>query len=273
MSTKSNIMYISHGGGPMPLLGDPDHHEMVDTLKAMANSVNKPNAILVVSAHWETKIPTVTASSNPELIYDYGGFPDEAYGIQYPSPGLPTLAEKIHSTLTRAGIDAALDQHRGLDHGVFVPLKIMFPAADIPVVQLSLVHSLDAQVHLSIGQALQSLDVDNLLVIGSGFSFHNMRAFFNSDANEANRKNLAFDHWLQDTITNTDITEAERYSRLAHWTKAPDARFSHPREEHLLPLHVCYGMAGKASDKYFPAMVINKKSSMFSWQVELPLVD
>lgn len=270
MNKNSHIMYIAHGGGPMPLLGDPGHHKMVETLKVMANKVGNPSAILVISAHWEETIPTITASAFPELIYDYGGFPPEAYEIQYPSLGQPDLANKIYQSLTNAGIESALDEQRGFDHGMFVPLKIMFPEANIPVVQLSLIHSLDAQAHLDMGKALQSLDVDNLLVIGSGFSYHNMRAFFNADADAANLKNIAFDNWLKETVTRTDLSEAERTDRLAQWDSAPDARFCHPREEHLLPLHVCYGMAGKASDEYYPAIVMDKKASMFSWNVELP---
>ncbi|MFQ3228758.1 DODA-type extradiol aromatic ring-opening family dioxygenase [Reinekea sp.] len=267
MNKQSHIMYIAHGGGPLPLLGDPNHQEMIDTLNCMATQVGKPSAILVISAHWEASVPTITASVKPELIYDYGGFPAEAYEIRYPSFGQPDLANKIYRALTNAGIEAALDEHRGFDHGMFVPLKIMFPEADIPVVQLSLVHTLDAQAHLEIGKALQALDVDNLLVIGSGFSYHNMRTFFNADGEMANRKNIAFDNWLKETVTDTELSEDDRYKRLAQWDEAPDGRFCHPREEHLLPLHVCYGMAGKASDGYFTAVVMNKKASMFSWQV------
>jgi 4,5-DOPA dioxygenase extradiol len=267
MNKNSHIMYIAHGGGPMPLLGDPDHREMIDTLKVMANKVGKPSAILVISAHWETKVPTITAAKKPELIYDYGGFPAEAYEIKYPCLGQPQLALDIYNSLVSAGIEAALDHDRGFDHGVFVPLKIMFPEADIPVVQLSLVHSLNASEHLEIGKALQVLDTDNLLVIGSGFSFHNMHAFFNSNAADVSKNNLAFDGWLKETLINANIDEVERSVRLAHWDNAPAARFNHPREEHLLPLQVCYGMAGRACDAYFPATIMNVKASMFSWTI------
>ena len=270
MTHKRNIVFISHGGGPMPLLGDPNHKEMVDTLKTIKNKIDKtsgkPSAILVISAHWEARQPSITSASAPSLIYDYNGFPEETYQIQYPSSGQPELAKCIHESLAQAGINATLDNQRGYDHGMFVPLTIMYPEAEIPCVQLSLVDSLDASVHLSIGQALKNLEWDNLLVIGSGFSFHNMRAFFDSNADVANVKNHAFEQWLTSTMSDKALSEEQRTQLLAQWEKAPFARFCHPREEHLLPLHVCYGMAGRASDEIFEATIINKQSSMYLWQ-------
>lgn len=176
------------------------------------------------------------------------------------------MAKRIHESLAQAGINATLDNQRGYDHGMFVPLTIMYPEAEIPCVQLSLVDSLDASVHLSIGQALKNLEWDNLLVIGSGFSFHNMRAFFDSNADVANVKNHAFEQWLTSTMSDKALSEEQRTQLLAQWEKAPFARFCHPREEHLLPLHVCYGMAGRASDEIFEATIINKQSSMYLWQ-------
>lgn len=265
MAQQGNIMYISHGGGPMPLLGDPDHAEMITTLQGMARKINTPSAILVISAHWEAKFPTITSGAMPQLIYDYGGFPKETYEIQYPSPGEPELAKQIHGALSNAGIAATLDAHRGFDHGVFVPLTLMYPDADIPCVQLSLVQSLDARSHLAIGKALRSVEWDNLLVIGSGFSFHNLRAFFSASTDDANEKNKAFEIWLRATVSNQQLAEEERVQILAEWEHAPHARFCHPREEHLLPLHVCCGLAGKASDAFFEATIMKKQSSMFYW--------
>ncbi len=263
---KGNVIYISHGGGPLPLLGDPDHLEMVNTLQVMAGRVGKPSAILVISAHWEADIPTITSGPSPQLIYDYGGFSKEAYEIQYPCSGQPELALSVHQALMSAGIDAKLDDHRGFDHGLFVPLKIMYPQADIPCVQMSLVHSLEPEVHLAIGNALHNLEWDNLLVIGSGFSFHNIRALFQPNNDDANAKNLAFDNWLRSTITDHALPEDSRNQRLVEWEEAPFARFCHPREEHLLPLHVCYGLAQKASDEAFELTILNKQSSMFLWE-------
>lgn len=142
----------------MPLLGDPDHDEMVQTLKEIAAEVGKPSAILVISAHWEARLPTVTSGKNPGIIYDYGGFPKESYEIQYPAMGEPELAEGVVKALKEHGIDAAKDDQRRFDHGLFVPLKIMYPEVDIPCVQLSLEHSLDPELHIQIGNALKSLN-------------------------------------------------------------------------------------------------------------------
>lgn len=266
MTQATDIIYISHGGGPLPLLNGPDHKEMVETLQVIVKNIVKPSAIVVVSAHWEMAIATITSGGNPHLIYDYSGFPQEAYDIQYSCPGSPALADELHRTLLANGEVAAKNDQRGFDHGLFVPLKIMYPDADIPCVQLSLLHSLDAKAHLTMGRALQSLNWENVLVIGSGFSFHNMREFFSASDSEAHQKNAVFQDWLENTVTNRDISEAERLERLARWEQAPHARFCHPREEHLLPLHVCYGMAGRAADACYSATILNKQSTMFHWR-------
>ena len=265
MSKATDVLFVSHGGGPMPLLGDPGHQDMVDRLTELAAGLCKPSAILVISAHWEEAIPTITSGTTPSLIYDYYGFPSEAYKIEYPCPGEPVLAQQVAQALDQAGIQARLDDQRGLDHGAFVPLKLMYPEANIPCIQLSLVNTLDASTHLAIGRALQALDYDNLLVLGSGFSFHNMRAFFAAQTPEIQARNLAFEDWLEQTCGDSSLSEPERAKRLADWEQAPHARFCHPREEHLLPLHVCYGLANKASDRHIAATILGKQSGMFYW--------
>ena len=265
MSKATDVLFVSHGGGPMPLLGDPGHQDMVDRLTELAAGLCKPSAILVISAHWEEAIPTITSGTTPSLIYDYYGFPSEAYKIEYPCPGEPVLAQQVAQALDQAGIQPRLDDQRGLDHGAFVPLKLMYPDATIPCIQLSLVNTLDASTHLAIGRALQALDYDNLLVLGSGFSFHNMRAFFAAQTPEIQARNLAFEDWLEQTCGDSSLSEPERAKRLADWEQAPHARFCHPREEHLLPLHVCYGLANKASDRHIAATILGKQSGMFYW--------
>ncbi|MCC4271606.1 dioxygenase [Marinobacter nauticus] len=265
MSKATDVLFVSHGGGPMPLLGDPGHQDMVDRLTELAADLRKPSAILVISAHWEEAIPTITSGTTPSLIYDYYGFPSEAYKIEYPCPGEPVLAQQVAQALDQAGIQARLDDQRGLDHGAFVPLKLMYPEAKIPCIQLSLVNTLDASTHLAIGRALQALDYDNLLVLGSGFSFHNMRAFFAAQTPEIQARNLVFEDWLEQTCGDSSLSEPERAKRLADWEQAPHARFCHPREEHLLPLHVCYGLANKASDRHIAATILGKQSGMFYW--------
>ncbi|GGB77988.1 DODA-type extradiol aromatic ring-opening family dioxygenase [Shewanella inventionis] len=267
MKSNRNIVYISHGGGPMPLLGDPAHFEMVNTLKHIAAEVGNPSAILVISAHWEARLATVTSGIAPRIIYDYGGFPEEAYKIQYPAPGEQTLAKGVVNVLRDNGIDAEQDEQRGFDHGLFVPLSIMYPEADIPCVQLSLVHGLDPELHIKIGKALQLLNWDNLLVIGSGFSFHNMRAFFNPNSPDVSKNNIAFDNWLHETLSDKALPEHARENQLAHWIAAPGARYCHPREEHLMPLHVCYGMATQPSDKAFKIEIMKIQASMFYWEI------
>ncbi|WP_417664458.1 DODA-type extradiol aromatic ring-opening family dioxygenase [Pseudidiomarina donghaiensis] len=261
------ILYIAHGGGPMPLLGDKSHESMNQALREAAQTMPKPKAILVISAHWETDVPHVTTAAQPELIYDYYGFPPESYNIQYPVAGEPELAAQVLGAITATGIEAVGDPKRGFDHGLFVPLKLMYPDADIPCVQLSLMNNLDAEAHIKLGQALQALDYDNLLIIGSGFSFHNMKAFFAPGDNQADSKNTAFQTWLELICSDQELTETERQHMLSNWAEAPHARFCHPREEHLLPLHVCYGAAGRACDRATTVYALNKESRMFYWQL------
>jgi len=261
----TRVLFLSHGGGPMPLLGDEGHEELVQRLERIAANINKPSAIIVISAHWETQIPTITSGANPSLIYDYFGFPEESYSIEYPCPGEPALAGQIHRLLSNAGIESRLDEQRGFDHGLFVPLKIMYPGADIPCVQLSLVQSLSSAEHINVGKALERLKYDELLVIGSGFSFHNMKAFFTRETNESKTMNESFEKWLIDTCSNPNIDEEERAERLETWEHAPYARYCHPREEHLLPLHVCYGITQTGCSKHFELRIMNKKSSIYLW--------
>lgn len=259
-------LFISHGGGPLPLLGDPGHQQMVTCLQQIAADLPKPKAVLVISAHWECDIPTITSSAQPDLIYDYYGFPPESYEITYPCSGEPELANRVFQLLQEVGIEARLDDQRGLDHGVFVPMKIMYPDADIPCVQLSLLTSLDERQHIAIGEALQSLAQDSdVLIIGSGFSFHNLNAFFTADSPEAQKNNHDFEDWLTETCTSQKLSESERAEQLANWNTAPGARFCHPRHEHLLPLHVCYGLAQSPAVKRFQVDILNKRSSMYLW--------
>jgi len=262
---STDVLFLSHGGGPLPLLGDQGHQEMVACLTSIAADLKRPSAIIVVSAHWEAATPTITSGANPSLIYDYYGFPAESYEIKYPCPGAPQLAAALHKLLSNAGFAAVLDDRRGFDHGLFVPLKIMYPDADIPCVQLSLINSLDPETHLAIGTALQEINHDNLLIIGSGFSFHNMRAFFAPDTDESKMMNTAFETWLLDTCSNRAISEKDRTQRLVRWTDAPYARYCHPREEHLLPLHVCYGFAQTQCTRRFEVHILRKKASMYLW--------
>lgn len=267
MKTATNrVMSIPHGGGPMPLMGDPSHSQMVEFLQGTEGAIGRPKAIVLVSAHWECPQPTLTASAAPGMIYDYGGFPPEMYEVQYPSPGSPDLAADVATMLGNAGFAPELDADRGYDHGVFVPLLLMYPDAAIPVIQLSLLSSLDPDAHIRMGAAIAPLVEQDVLILGSGFTFHNMNAFGpGHDANGTDADNEAFEAWLRDTCTNTELSEAERRDRLVNWAAAPGAQWCHPREEHLLPLHVCYGAGGGPAAQAFDDLVLGKRSSGYSW--------
>lgn len=259
------VLFLPHGGGPLPLLGDPHHAALVEFLASIGARLDRPSAILVISAHWEARVPVLTAGAQPALIYDYSGFPEESYSIAYPAPGAPELAVDIRQLLADAGIAAELDSARGFDHGLFVPLKLIYPAADIPCVQLSLVQGLDPELHIRIGRALAALRSRDVLVIGSGFSFHNLRAFFATRPGTPDPGNDAFQDWLVATCTDTDLEEDERARRLVDWERAPHARYCHPREEHLLPLHVCYGLAGGPARVVFDDKVLGKRAVGLQW--------
>lgn len=251
----------------MPLLGDPAHQTLIEFLQSVGATLLRPDAILVISAHWEQPVPTLTSSANPPLYYDYYGFPEETYRIQYPAPGDPELAQEIQSLLQNQGIPAQLDSKRGFDHGMFVPLKLMYPQADIPCVQLSLLANLNAQAHIAYGETLSSLRNKNILILGSGMSFHNIQSFFMPGlvAADADKQ---FNHWLVDTCSNKNLSYAERKALLQNWQQAPTARQCHPRPEHLLPLHVCFGISGSesaAAEVVFNKEVIGKSVSGFLW--------
>lgn len=271
--------YISHGGGPLPLLensigtggvGDANHQEMIEVLKSITLDIQRPDAIVVISAHWEENDTQVTAGNKPSLIYDYYGFPESAYTLQYPALGIPDLSASIVAGLQAQGIEATANPSRGFDHGMFVPLTIMYPEADIPCIQVSLTADLNAAKHIALGRALRHIldayDNDkHVLVLGSGSSFHNMRGFFDSSAS-ANKKAGDFNQWLQDTMQSSVISEIERGQTLSAWKNAPHGIFAHPREEHLLPLHVCYGVNERKADKAISLTLLTKPASMFLWQ-------
>jgi len=261
---KAQVVYFSHGGGPLPILGDPGHQAMVDFMTRLPTQLRKPEAILVVSAHWEESAATLTSAEHPPMFYDYYGFPAEAYDITYPAPGDPGLAQRLASLLQTHSIPARLDSRRGFDHGLFIPLKLMYPAADIPALQLSLLRGLNPAAHLALGKALQVLRQENILVVGSGFSFHNLQAFSWQADGAPDPANDAFQDWLIDTCTSP-TPRPTREQRLLEWEKAPSARYCHPREEHLLPLHVCAALADGPAKLIFDDQILGKRSVAFLW--------
>ncbi len=237
-------LYIPHGGGPCFFMewtmGPKDTWDrMAAWLREVAGSLPEPpKSLLVISGHWETDIPTVTTAPAPPLLFDYKGFPKHTYELEWPAPGSPALAARVRELLSGAGIESGADAARGFDHGVFVPLKVAFPDAKIPTVQLSLQLDLDPATHIAIGRALAPLRDAGVLILGSGMSYHNMRGFMTGSGREDSEQ---FDGWLAEAIAKP---ADERDRALVEWRKAPAAAASHPREEHLLPLMVAAGAAG-----------------------------
>ncbi len=238
-TARMPVYFISHGGGPWPWM--PQAASAYANLAASLADIPRqlprpPKAILMVSAHWEEPEFTVQMNAQPGMIYDYGGFPPETYHIHYRSAGSPALAERVGQLLGQAGIPIYGDPERGYDHGMFSPMRAIYPDANVPAVQLSLKQGLDPAEHLALGRALAALRDEDVLIIGSGLSYHNLRAF----GPQAQVPAKAFDDWLQGTMA---ATPQERSQRLIDWEAAPAARQAHPREEHLLPLMVAVGAA------------------------------
>jgi len=173
---SKQVFFIPHGGGPLPLLGEENHTEITELLKSLNATLDASSAILLITAHWESEVVTFSGSASPDLIFDYHGFPPETYHYQYPVPGAPDLAEKAHSLLTQGGLPCAIDPVRGFDHGTFVPMMLMRPEADIPILQMSVVASFDPITHITAGQLLAPLLDEGVTIIGSGMTFHNMDA-------------------------------------------------------------------------------------------------
>ncbi|WP_380787795.1 DODA-type extradiol aromatic ring-opening family dioxygenase [Sphingomonas sp. R86521] len=237
-SVRQPSLFIPHGGGPCFFMPDPagTWTGMAAYLRGLAASLPaRPAAILVVSGHWETRGFAFTGSTTPPLIYDYGGFPPYTYDLRYDVPGAPDLAARAAELIQGAGMAAAVDPQRGLDHGVFVPLKVAFPDADIPVVEMSVDRDLDPALHIAAGRALAPLRDAGVLIVASGMSFHNMRGYGDPRFTAPSQQ---FDTWLTAAVSQP---ADERAVALNGWADAPSARLSHPRAEHLLPLMVAAG--------------------------------
>lgn len=263
-SVRMPTWFIPHGAGPCFFMDWNPKDAWNKTGKFLKDLPltlsNQPKAILMISAHWMESTISLTGAQNPELIYDYHGFPAHTYDLQYPAKGDPALAQEIIETLASSQIKAKLDASRGFDHGMFIPMLMMFPKADIPVIQLSLHNNLDPQTHFNLGVALEKFRDQGVLIIGSGMSFHNMRGYgqpaFGPISDE-------FDEWLAKTVESDPVT---RKQSLIDWANAPSARLCHPlrQEEHLLPLMVVAGAASKEQGyKVFTDRVLETSISAF----------
>ncbi|KAM0280545.1 hypothetical protein ACHAQH_003990 [Verticillium albo-atrum] len=266
--TRAPVICISHGGGPMPVLGDPGHKDIVASLTKRVpkllrlNTPEAPRAIVVVTAHWSTKTPTISSATHHDLYYDYGGFPREAYSLKYPAPGSPDVAEEVRQALAQQGLNPVLDAKRGWDHGVFIPFLLINPAADIPIVQLSVLASESAEDHRKMGLALASLRDSNVAIVGSGFaSFHNLRKFGELMSGDSAKIRSNVKEW-NGVLTSAVETEKgdERAKKLESWRGFPHSFDMHPDRggEHFMPLLVCSGaggdeVAGKYKDDFLGA--------------------
>lgn len=245
---RQPAIFINHGGGPLPLLGQQPR--VAQSLRSFAASLpSKPKAVVVVTAHWEAPVTTVSSAESHPLLFDYSGFPPESYKYTYSAPGSVDVSSRVCTLLDEAGLPYERDTRRGWDHGVFVPMMLMFPAADVPIVQVSLTAGQDASKHLAVGTALTSLRDEGILIVGSGASFHNFKYFFASDAStraEGAKHARAFDGWLTTTMTDPALSANERRMRLAKWDQSPSARAAQPlgAAEHFMPALVIAGAGG-----------------------------
>lgn len=260
MSRPLPTYFLSHGGGPWPWLKAemPGVFDKLErSLQAIPAQLSEiPKAILVISGHWIERETVISGHPNPEMIYDFSGFPEHTYHVQYKAPGSPSLAERIDSLLNATGISSRIDRRRGFDHGTYTLLVPMFPNANIPVVQLSLQRRFDPESHLQLGRALAPLRREGVLIIGSGLSYHNLNSF----GAEAIAPSQIFDRWLQATLT---AEPSARWQGLIDWSSAPSARQAHPREDHLLPLMVAVG----AAEDEAAHLIYHEDTFMGSWCV------
>lgn len=237
--TRLPTWFLSHGGGPWPWMEEmrPMMAGLERSLRELpATLPERPRAVLMISGHWESTAFAIMSHARPPMLYDYYGFPAHTYRVSYPAPGSPELAAEVRDLIAAADLPVTLDAARGFDHGAFVPMAVLWPEADMPLVQLSLRAGLDPSVHLALGRVLAPLRDSGVLIVGSGLSWHNLRML----GPEARAPSQAFDDWLQQTVTSDPD---EREARLLRWRDAPSARLAHPREDHLLPLMVAAGAA------------------------------
>ncbi len=241
-TSRLPVLFVSHGGGPWPWVDSlrPMYESTEQALRRLPERLpERPKAVLVISGHWEAPQFTVASSARPRMEYDFSGFPPHTYEIRYAAPGDPGLAARARELIAEMSFEVAVDPRRGFDHGVFVPLGLMYPHADMPIVMVSVRSDYDPAAHLAVGRALAPLRDQGVLILGSGLTYHNMRGFgLKSSTADAE----SFTRYLDETITETDGRTREE--RLERWETAPRARMAHPREDHLMPLLVAAGAAG-----------------------------
>jgi 4,5-DOPA dioxygenase extradiol len=232
-------IFVSHGAPTLAV----DQNDAHFFLKGLGTQIGRPRAILVVSAHWMTAVPTLSLAERPETIHDFGGFPDFMYELKYPAPGAPAVATRAAELLRAAGHDISLHPSRGLDHGAWVPLMLMYPEADIPVVQLSIQPKGSPEDHWKLGEALRPLRDEGVLILGSGSATHNLREAFLFQATDPTPDYvIEFEKWLVDAITRGD-----KQALLRYMDQAPHADRAHPTNDHFYPLLAAAGAGDGAT--------------------------
>jgi aromatic ring-opening dioxygenase catalytic subunit (LigB family) len=303
MTRLAPVLSISHGGGPMPILGDPSHAEITKSLQTKVPKIlrlgtrEQPKAIVLVTAHWSTDKVTISSGARHDLLYDYYGFPDEAYNLKYDAPGSPEVAGEVERVLKEAGVECKQDSQRGMssntslpsslssiscekdqtlieaewDHGVFIPMMLIEPKARIPIVQLSVLASESPAQSFAIGRALASLRAQNIAIVGSGFaSFHNLRLMFSgiSSTPDFKQKNTEWSDAVSDAATTDDI--AAREKKFEDWRNWPASYTMHPRggAEHFLPLIVCAGAGAETKGRKYADKFMGLDMWSYYWDEE-----
>jgi 4,5-DOPA dioxygenase extradiol len=232
-------VFVSHGAPTLAV----ESNSTTDFLKRLGRELERPEAVLCVSAHWDTPAPAVSAAERPETIHDFGGFSEELYRIRYPAPGAPALAARVAELLGSAGFACDVERDRGLDHGAWVPMRLLYPDADVPVAQLSVQPQLDTRHHFRVGRALAPLGDEGVLVLATGSATHNLRRIELGGGGDAPEWAAQFDEWLYGKVREGSVEELLDYRR-----HAPHAATAHPTDEHLLPFFVALGAGAEGDD-------------------------
>lgn len=276
--TRTAVVALSHGGGPMPVLGDPDSAQLAGSMRTRVPTIlglneakgseRRPKAILLVTAHWSTTRPSISSAAMHPLLYDYSGFPEESYSLRYDAPGSPEVARRVAELLRAGGFDPQLDERRGWDHGVFVPMLLVRPQADVPIVQLSVLRNEDPAAHYAMGQALAALRDEGVAIVGSGFaSFHNLRLMFSGITRDPTFKQKLTE-WNDAVTSAVEVPGAkDRDQRFRSWRHWPAAYIAHPNggAEHFLPLIVCAGAAGDDPGRWYADDYLGMDIHSYYW--------
>lgn len=271
MSNRFPVYFIPHGGGPWPFMDFPKNEqgkgpwdELDVFLRGLDREIGRrPKAVLVVSGHWEKEpVPTVSTAPRPGMLFDYYNFPPHTYELSYPAQNSLEVGARARQLLADAGIESAEDATRGFDHGVFIPFMLVYPDADVPITMISLKDTLDVESHVAIGKALEPLRDEDVLIIASGMTYHNMRKFRSAEPDHV-AEAVRFDDWLTAQVQEADV--GLRAEKLSAWQDNPDARACHvPDHDHLVPLFVAVGAAGDdAGQRIFRTDFLGKPYSAF----------